>query len=200
MGGGSFPCLGCLTVWVEPTLKCALGLPLLAQWWVPPLWAPGISPQGRKVYGGTLCILCCPVLGGGSLKKPRPKELSCFFHFPFPCHGGDTHYGQSSGCALTHSSGNSDGRVSGKGLRIAPWLKRLSLPQPCPSPPYGGPLTDSLSTKGQGREPDPRPPGRGFLRLGGGLGRAQCPGREAPCPHSPAAHNGCFLPRDLSAA
>lgn len=29
--GGSFSCLGCLTAWVKPTLKCTLGLPILAQ-------------------------------------------------------------------------------------------------------------------------------------------------------------------------
>lgn len=67
--------------------------------------------------------------------------------------------------------------LAGKGLRITFWLERILLP---------------LSTMGQGREPTPSSP-----RTGGGLGRAQCPGRETPCPHSPVAHNGCFLPRDL---
>lgn len=71
----------------------------------------------------------------------------------------------------------------GKGLRITFWLERLSIP---------------LSTMERGRGPTlpfvlplDRASGDGWGR---GLGRARCPGREAPCPHSPVAHNGCFLP------
>lgn len=54
--------------------------------------------------------------------------------------------------------------LQGKGLGITFWLERLSLSQACPS--AGGP-TSGLPETGAG-----------------GLGRAQCPGREVPCPHS----------------
>lgn len=126
---------------------------------------------------------------------PRAEPL---FHFLFPFHGGDTRHG-SVLTQFPHSSlGSFHVNPFGRGLSIAFWLERLSLPQAY-ALPWGAPL-DNMSSRGkaQSQLPPPPPPGQGSLSWAGAWAE-QCPGREAPCPHS-SAHNGCFLPRDLSAA
>lgn len=83
--------------------------------------------------------------------------------------------------------------LAGRGLRTAFCWERLITPSL--SPPPVGTTVDNLSARGKAEsQPPTQPPRMGLPETGGGLGRAQSPGRASPCPHSPATHNGCFLP------
>jgi hypothetical protein len=79
------------------------------------------------------------------------------------------------------------GVLGQKGLRITFWSGEIgiipSLSLLCRG--WGSGLLGTLSTKGKAESQLLlNPPVQGFLSLGGGLGRAECPGRETPCPHS----------------
>lgn len=172
-----------LIVWVKSTQKYSRAPPLgRGGWSLPQFLAPGKVCGGHSVHPSLPCFVRFQ-------KKPKSKDS---FHFLFPhCIGDTPNMGRTS--ALTqsaHDSGNFDGNIGSKGSRIVLWIGEIT---PAPK----SPLLSILSLRRQGREPAPSPKTR-LPEPGWGPGQSTVSWKSNSLPPPWTAHNGCFLPHDLS--